>query len=134
MRVCFLFAAFGVSLTTFAEPQWEDVAINAENRLEARAYLPPPMPFVKSLAGEWEFAWEGNADGNIATNDPEKIETPFRIGRRKIGAGLPRTRKRKGLRHWPKANAPAPKASGCPRRSRAAKRSQEAAPIPQMPI
>ena len=79
MRFCFLLVAFGASLTTFAAPPWEDPAVNAENRLEARAYLPPSKPFVKSLAGKWEFAWEGNADGNVATNDPAKIETPFEI-------------------------------------------------------
>ena len=74
-----LFGALLASLTAFAVPPWEDPAVNAENRLEARAYLPPPAPFVKSLAGEWKFAWEGNADGNVATNDPAKIETPFGI-------------------------------------------------------
>ena len=79
MRFCFLLVVACALLTSFAAPPWEDPVVNAENRLEARAYLPPEAPFVKSLAGEWEFAWEGNADGNIATNDPAKIETPFRI-------------------------------------------------------
>ena len=79
MRLGFPSLVLFAALTAVAAPPWEDPAANAENRLEARAYLPPEAPFVKSLAGKWEFAWEGNADGNVATNDPEKIETPFRI-------------------------------------------------------
>lgn len=79
MRFEFPILVLFAALTAVAAPPWEDPAVNAENRLEARAYLPPEAPFVKSLAGKWEFAWEGNADGNVATNDPSKIETPFRI-------------------------------------------------------
>ena len=79
MRVPILFFVFLAVRAAVAAPPWEDPSVNAENRLEARTYLPLPEPFVKSLAGEWEFAWEGNSDGKIATSDPAKIETPFRI-------------------------------------------------------
>ena len=63
----------------FAVPPWEDPAVNAENRLEARAWVSPGEAFVRSLSGEWEFAWEGSSNGNVATNEPSKIATPFRI-------------------------------------------------------
>ena len=57
---------------------WNDPSVNAENRLEARAYL-PQRGFVMSLDGMWRFAWEGNADGKIATGKPDEIATPFAI-------------------------------------------------------
>lgn len=60
-----------------AEP-WQDPAVNSENRLPARTYL-PREGFVQSLNGTWSFAWEGSADGAIAKQDPSKTETPFTI-------------------------------------------------------
>ncbi len=63
---------------TIAAPVWNDPAVNAENRLPARTYL-PAEGFVMSLNGTWSFAWEGSADGAIGTRDPAEIETPFTI-------------------------------------------------------
>ena len=60
-----------------AEP-WQDPAVNSENRMPARMYL-PYGGFVLSLDGTWSFAWEGSADGRIASGDPSKLETPFSI-------------------------------------------------------
>lgn len=71
------FALCGVSVA-FAVPMWEDPAVNSENRLEARSYLPEPG-YVMSLSGNWQFAWEGNADGDIARKEPAAIATPFVI-------------------------------------------------------
>ena len=42
-------------------PPWEDPEANAENRLPARAYL-PPEGYVQSLDGEWDFWWAGSPD------------------------------------------------------------------------
>jgi len=60
-----------------AEP-WQDPAVNSENRMPARTYL-PHEGFVQSLNGTWSFAWEGSADGPIAKGDPATMETPFTI-------------------------------------------------------
>ena len=49
MRFEFPILVLFAALTAVAAPPWEDPAVNAENRLEARAYLPPEAPFVKSL-------------------------------------------------------------------------------------
>ena len=79
MKIRLMLVVSLLALAGFAAAPWENPAVNGENRLPAHAWLSPGAGFVKSLAGEWEFAWEGNADGNVATNDPVKIETPFRI-------------------------------------------------------
>ena len=70
--------AFFMGLCTFAAEPWQDPAVNAENRLPARTYL-PREGFVQALNGTWSFAWEGSADGAIAKQDPSKTETPFTI-------------------------------------------------------
>ena len=70
--------AFFMGLCTFAAEPWQDPAVNSENRLPARTYL-PHKGFVQSLNGTWSFAWEGCADGAIAKQDPSKTETPFTI-------------------------------------------------------
>ena len=70
--------AFFMGLCTFAAEPWQDPAVNAENRLPARTYL-PREGFMQSLNGTWSFAWEGSADGAIAMGDPATTETPFSI-------------------------------------------------------
>ena len=77
-RTLVLCATFLSRLCTFAAEPWQDPAVNSENRLQARTYL-PREGFVQSLNGTWSFAWEGSADGAIAKQDPSKTETPFSI-------------------------------------------------------
>ena len=63
MRVCFLLVAFGASLTTFAAQPWEDVAVNAENRLPARTFtVPEGGDWELSLNGKWRYWWCGSVD------------------------------------------------------------------------
>jgi hypothetical protein len=69
---------FFLVLCTFAAEPWQDPAVNSENRLPARTYLPHPG-YVLPLNGTWSFAWEGCADGAIARGDPTTMETPFSI-------------------------------------------------------
>ncbi len=59
-----------------AREPWEEPAVNSVNRLPMRTYsmplaeveaalttdLEPATPFVKSLNGEWKFAWAGNPE------------------------------------------------------------------------
>ena len=78
MKSCLACAAFAAALVSAATQPWDDPGVNAENRLEARAYL-PEKGYSMSLAGKWSFAWEGSADGKIATGDPSSIATPFDI-------------------------------------------------------
>ena len=52
-------AAAVASACTFGAGPWDDPANNAENRLEARTYLPADG-LVLSLNGTWLFAWEVN--------------------------------------------------------------------------
>ena len=78
--ICLLYASIScacLGAQPCAKP-WDDPSVNAENRLAARTYLPPDG-YVLSLDGTWSFAWEGSADGAIATGDPATAETPFRI-------------------------------------------------------
>ena len=49
------------ALVAFAAPMWEDPEASAENRLEARTYL-PPAGFELSLDGAWDFWWTGTPD------------------------------------------------------------------------
>ena len=77
-RMLFVQAAFVAGVCTFAMEPWQDPAVNSENRLPARTYL-PREGFVQSLNGTWSFAWEGSADGPIAKGDPATMETPFSI-------------------------------------------------------
>ena len=70
--------AFFMGMCVLAAEPWQDPAVNSENRLPARTYL-PREGFVQSLNGMWSFAWEGSADGAIAKQDPSKTETPFSI-------------------------------------------------------
>ena len=75
---CCAMAAAVASACTFGAGPWDDPANNAENRLEARTYLPADG-LVLSLNGTWLFAWEGSADGEVALGDPANIDTPFSI-------------------------------------------------------
>ena len=71
-----LAASTGLSLV--ATPAWDNPSVNAENRLEARTYL-PRTGLLMPLDGTWSFAWEGSSDGSIASRAPDEIETPFEI-------------------------------------------------------
>ena len=77
-RMLVLCTTFLSCLCTFAAEPWQNPAVNSENRLPARTYL-PREGFVQSLNGTWSFAWEGSADGAIAKQEPSKTETPFTI-------------------------------------------------------
>ncbi|MBO7688950.1 MAG: hypothetical protein J6V72_21405, partial [Kiritimatiellae bacterium] len=77
MGMCAFAAVAGRPPYQGGEP-WQDPAVNSENRLPARTYL-PREGFVQSLNGTWSFAWEGSADGAIAKGDPATMETPFSI-------------------------------------------------------
>ena len=70
--------ALVVELCALATEPWQDPAVNSENRLPARTYL-PREGFAQSLNGTWSFAWEGSADGAIAKGNPATMETPFSI-------------------------------------------------------
>ena len=62
LAVAALFMLSGTSALALNRPQpWEDPAVNAENRLEARTYL-PLEGFVQSLNGTWDFWWTGSPD------------------------------------------------------------------------
>lgn len=55
-------AVTGLTLGSLAAvPMWEDPEKTSENRLPARAFL-PPEGFVKSLNGTWRFWWCGSPD------------------------------------------------------------------------
>ena len=77
-RMLFVQVTLVAGACAFAAEPWQDPAVNSENRLPARMYL-PREGFVQSLNGMWSFAWEGSADGAIAKQDPSKTETPFTI-------------------------------------------------------
>ena len=53
-----------MAFSSAATQPWDDPAVNSDNRLPARTYL-PRKGFVQSLNGTWSFAWEGSADGYI---------------------------------------------------------------------
>ena len=59
-------------------PAWDDPSVNSEGRLEARAYAPVEGD-VLPLNGIWRFAWEGSADGRLASCDPSLEDLPFSI-------------------------------------------------------
>ena len=77
LGICVVAAVEGRPSCQEVDP-WQDPAVNAENRLPARTYL-PYEGFAQSLNGTWSFAWEGSADGAIAAQEPAKVETPFSI-------------------------------------------------------
>ena len=72
------FALVAMTLTASGVEAWSDPAVNAENRLPARTFLPRDG-YVLSLDGTWSFAWEGGSDGSIGTRAPSDSETPFTI-------------------------------------------------------
>ena len=78
MRMFFLAFAVIPCISAETAPAWNDPSVNAENRLEARTFLPQDG-FVISLDGTWRFAWDGNSDGEIAVGNPDEIATPFAI-------------------------------------------------------
>ena len=58
MVVCAIFLS---GLCAFAADRWQDPARNLENRLPARAWL-PPQGYVKSLNSVWRYWWCGWPD------------------------------------------------------------------------
>ena len=71
-------ALVAMTLTASGVEPWNDPAVNAENRLPARTFLPRDG-YVLSLDGTWNFAWEGQSDGAIGTRAPSDSETPFTL-------------------------------------------------------
>ena len=55
MVVCAIFLS---GLCAFAADRWQDPARNLENRLPARAWL-PPQGYIKSLNSVWRYWWCG---------------------------------------------------------------------------
>ena len=69
-------AAETVGTAAEARPEWEDLAVNSQNRMPPRTYsmplasvqaaltdeLDPDTPYAKTLDGNWKFSWAGNPD------------------------------------------------------------------------
>ncbi len=59
------FALVAMTLTASGVESWNDPAVNAENRLPARTFLPRDG-YVLSLDGTWSFAWKCSKPAIVA--------------------------------------------------------------------